>query len=228
MLGQNQHNEINQGWTSSLLLSFGMSGTGGVGKTWLGNTRSCVQSIPQTFIGLTVWKVLSGFSEGVRYKDGISISWRFSSGGGKWCDVSPNKYRAQGMKHHVSDKTTGLGDFLGARWCWAGTTGEGFMREGDFRVGTENQEDFFFKQVAIVKRQRSNGSGQLTWRMEGQRGGMSNLCGENGGCAHMRAWGWGEEGSTAEQRMKLDCVPTRKRQRCGLSSKEELPGSKEH
>lgn len=57
---------------------------------------------------------------------------------------------------------------------------------------------------------------------------MSNLCGENGGCAHMRAWGWGEEGSTAEQRMKLDCVPTRKRQRCGLSSKEELPGSKEH
>lgn len=36
------------------------------------------------------------------------------------------------------------------------------MREGDFRVGTENQEDFFFKQVAIVKRQRSNGSGQLT------------------------------------------------------------------
>lgn len=37
MPGQNQHNEIKQGWTSSPLLSFGMSGTR-VGQTWLGNT----------------------------------------------------------------------------------------------------------------------------------------------------------------------------------------------
>lgn len=38
MLGQNQHNEIKQGWISSLLLSIGKSDTS-VRQTWLGNTQ---------------------------------------------------------------------------------------------------------------------------------------------------------------------------------------------
>lgn len=54
------------------------------------------------------------------------------------------------MKCHVSDETTRLGVFLRDRSCSAGATGEGFMGEGEFTVGTENQE-FVSKQVAIVK-----------------------------------------------------------------------------
>lgn len=54
------------------------------------------------------------------------------------------------MKCHVSDETTRLGVFLRDRSCSAGATGGGFMGEGEFTVGTENQE-FVSKQVAIVK-----------------------------------------------------------------------------
>lgn len=52
--------------------------------------------------------------------------------------------------------------------------------ECEFRAGTENQEDFFFKQVAVVKGQRSEwwAADVTEW---GEWGAMSTLSDQNGG-----------------------------------------------